>query len=92
MWPASGRIIRSSRTALVNEEYLRLGNFRTLHWKNRIYFFAISAHVIRRVLVAFARSRERRKRGGTSQRLSLEECDSLAVHHDAALQALDAAA
>jgi hypothetical protein len=56
------------------------------------HFFAISAHVVRRVLVAFARSRERRKRGGTSQRLSLKECDSLAVHHDAALQGLDAAA
>jgi len=76
-------------TALVNEAYMRLANFRSLHWKNRIHFFAISAQVMRRVLVDFARSRERRKRGGTSRRLSLEECDSLAIQHDAALLALD---
>jgi RNA polymerase sigma-70 factor (ECF subfamily) len=76
-------------TALVNEAYMRLANFRTLHWKNRIHFFAISAQVMRHVLVDFARSRERRKRGGTSRRLSLGACDSLAVEHDAALLALD---
>lgn len=76
-------------TALVHEAYLRLANFGDLHWKNRIHFFAISAQVMRRVLVDFARSRERRKRGGSSRRLSLEECDSLGVQHDTALLALD---
>src|SRR5579862_7387084 len=76
-------------TALVHEAYLRLANLHDLHWKNRIHFFAISAQVMRRVLVDFARSRERRKRGGTSQRVSLEECDRLGVQHDAALLALD---
>lgn len=76
-------------TALVHEAYMRLAGFRNLDWKNRIHFFAISAQVMRRVLVDFARSRERRKRGGTSQRLSLDECANLGVHHDAALLALD---
>ena len=76
-------------TALVHEAYLRLANFRDLHWKNRVHFFAISAQVMRRVLVDFARSRERRKRGGTSQRVSLEECGNLGVGHDASLLALD---
>ena len=76
-------------TALVHEAYMRLAEFRSLHWKNRIHFFAISAQVMRRVLVDFARSRERRKRGGTPQRLSLDECANLGVHHDAALLALD---
>ena len=76
-------------TALVHEAYMRLANFRTMHWKNRIQFFAISSQVMRRVLVDFARSRERRKRGGSSRRLSLEECGSLGTEHDASLLALD---
>ncbi len=76
-------------TALVHEAYMRLADFRNLNWKNRVHFFAISAQVMRRVLVDFARSRERRKRGGTSRRLSLDECVNLGVHYDAALLALD---
>ena len=76
-------------TALVHEAYMRLANCGNLHWKNRIHFFAISAQVMRRVLVDFARSRERRKRGGSSLRLSLEEWDSVGVQHDTALLALD---
>ncbi|HXR24609.1 MAG TPA: sigma-70 family RNA polymerase sigma factor [Candidatus Binataceae bacterium] len=76
-------------TALVHEAYMRLADFRNLNWKNRIHFFAISAQVMRRVLVDFARARERRKRGGTSQRLSLDDCANLGTHHDAALLALD---
>jgi RNA polymerase sigma factor (TIGR02999 family) len=76
-------------TALVHEAYLRLANFRDLHWKNRVHFFAISAQVMRRVLVDFARSRVRRKRGGTAHRLNLEECTNLGVQQDASLLALD---
>ena len=76
-------------TALVHEAYMRLAGLHNLHWKNRVHFFAISAQVMRRVLVDFARSRERRKRGGTPQRLSLDECANLGAHHDAALLALD---
>jgi RNA polymerase sigma-70 factor, ECF subfamily len=76
-------------TALVHEAYMRLADFRNLNWKNRVHFFAISAQVMRRVLVDFARSRERRKRGGTSPRLSLDDCANLGTHHDAALLALD---
>src|ERR1700680_231945 len=76
-------------TALVHEAYMRLADLHNLHWKNRIHFFAISAQVMRRVLVDFARSRERRKRGGAPQRLSLDEVVNLGAHHDAALLALD---
>jgi RNA polymerase sigma factor (TIGR02999 family) len=76
-------------TALVHEAYMRLANFRDLHWKSRVHFFAISAQVMRRVLVDFARSRDRRKRGGTSRRLSLDECADLGADHDSALLALD---
>ena len=76
-------------TALVHEAYMRLANFHDLQWKNRVHFFAISAQVMRRVLVDFARSRVRRKRGGSSRRVSLEECGNLGVEHDASLLALD---
>jgi RNA polymerase sigma-70 factor, ECF subfamily len=76
-------------TALVHEAYMRLADLQHLHWKNRLHFYAISAQVMRRVLVDFARSRERGKRGGGDQRLSLEDCVELGEHYDAALIALD---
>jgi RNA polymerase sigma-70 factor (ECF subfamily) len=76
-------------TALVHEAYMRLAGLHNLHWKNRIHFFAISAQVMRRVLVDFARSRRRGKRGGPPNRLSLDDCINLGVHYDAALLALD---
>jgi hypothetical protein len=54
-----------------------LADLRHLHWKNRGHFFAISSQVVRRVLVDLARPWERRKRGGSSHRLSIEECANL---------------
>jgi RNA polymerase sigma factor (TIGR02999 family) len=76
-------------TALVHEAYMRLADLQDLDWKNRVHFYAISAQVMRRVLVDFARSRERQKRGGICRRLSLEDCVELGQQHDAALIALD---
>jgi RNA polymerase sigma factor (TIGR02999 family) len=76
-------------TALVHEAYMRLADFRNLHWQNRVQFFAISAQIMRRVLVDFARSRVRRKRGGAVQRVSLDEIANLGAQHDTALLALD---
>ena len=76
-------------TALVHEAYMRLTDFRNLHWKNRVHFFAISAQVMRRVLVDFARSRVRRKSSGPIRRVSLLEIANVGAQHDAALLALD---
>ncbi len=76
-------------TALVHEAYMRLANLHDLEWKNRIHFFAISAQVMRRVLVDFARSRERRKRGGAPLRLSLDECADLGLPYDDGILQLD---
>ena len=76
-------------TALVNEAYIRLVDFQHLHWKNRVHFYAISSQVMRRVLVDFARARDRHKRGGSRLRLSLDECPNLGEQHDASLIALD---
>jgi RNA polymerase sigma factor (TIGR02999 family) len=53
-------------TALVNEAYLRLIDAQQLNWQNRAHFFAISAKLMRRVLVEMARSDRAEKRGGWS--------------------------
>jgi len=51
-------------TALINEAYLRLVNASQVTWENRAHFLAVSANLMRRVLVDFARSRGYQKRGG----------------------------
>src|SRR5207247_2417077 len=76
-------------TGLVHEAYMRLVDFKHLHCKNRVQFFAIAAQVMRRVLVDFARSRQRRKRGGSNFRISLEDCMNFGEPNDAGLIALD---
>jgi len=60
-------------TALVNEAYLRLIESRRVHWQNRAHFFAISAQLMRRILVDFARSRRYQKRGGGAQKITFDE-------------------
>ena len=51
-------------TALVHEAYLRMVQQDRTQWKDRVHFFAISAQVMRHILVDFARSRRYQKRGG----------------------------
>jgi len=60
-------------SALVNEAYLRLIDLNQMQWKNRTHFFAMSARVMRRILVDFARARRNEKRGGGAPRLTLDE-------------------
>ena len=60
-------------TALVNEAYLKLVDSRQVSWQNRAHFFAISAQLMRRILVDFARSRGYQKRGGAARDVTLEE-------------------
>ena len=76
-------------TALVNEAYLRLVDAGNVNFQNRAHFFAVSAQVMRRILVEFTRRQGSRKRGGEVQRVSLEE--SLVVYGErgADLVALD---
>ncbi|MFL6334690.1 MAG: sigma-70 family RNA polymerase sigma factor [Pyrinomonadaceae bacterium] len=78
-------------TALVNEAYLRLVNWRDVRWQNRAHFFAVSAQMMRRILVDFARDRQYLKRGGGALRVSLAEAASLAEQRGADLVALDEA-
>jgi RNA polymerase sigma factor (TIGR02999 family) len=80
-------------TALVNEAYLRLVDYKHMRWQNRAHFFAVSAQLMRRILVDHAR-RHNLKRGGGIQHVSLEETAVIAgrdedlVALDDALQAL----
>jgi RNA polymerase sigma factor (TIGR02999 family) len=60
-------------TALVNEAYLRLVEVKNVTWQDRAHFFAVSARLMRRILVDFARSRNNQKRGGGVEKVSLSE-------------------
>jgi RNA polymerase sigma factor (TIGR02999 family) len=60
-------------TSLINEAYLRLIEIRDVLWQDRAHFFAISAQIMRRILVDAARSRRAEKRGGRLPHVPLEE-------------------
>ena len=60
-------------TALVNEAFVRLTDARQVRWQDRAHFLALSARLMRRVLVDHARSRGYRKRGGGAERVTLDE-------------------
>ena len=77
--------------ALVNETYIRLVDQERVQWRNRAHFFAISARMMRRILVDHARQRRAEKRGGVLPRLSLDESAGVAKHTDLDLVALDQA-
>jgi RNA polymerase sigma-70 factor, ECF subfamily len=75
-------------TALVNEAYLRLVDYKRMHWQNRAHFFAVSAQLMRRILVEHAR-RHNLKRGGGVAHVSLEEAAMVGGGQDADMVALD---
>ena len=68
-------------TALINEAYVRLIDQRNVHWANRSHFFAISAQIMRRILIDHARRQAYAKRGGGARQVSLEETATV-VHSD----------
>jgi len=75
-------------TALVNEAYMRLVDYKRMQWQNRAHFFAVSAQVMRRILVEHAR-RHNLKRGGAIQHVSLEEAAVVGGGRPTDLVALD---
>jgi len=77
-------------TALVNEAYVRLIDWKTAKWENRAHFFGVSAQLMRRILVDFARKRPSKK-AAALQRVSLEEAFVVTTEKDADLVALDEA-
>jgi RNA polymerase sigma factor (TIGR02999 family) len=77
-------------TALVNEAYLRLVDIRQMQWQNRAHFFAVSAQLMRRILVDYAR-RHNLKRGGGLLQVSLHDDALVDPGRDLDLVMLDTA-
>lgn len=63
-------------TALVNEAYLRLMDWKNVQWKNRAHFFGVSAQLMRRILVDYARTRGSAKRGSGEYAVQFEEAET----------------
>ena len=59
-------------TALINETYIRLREQRNIDWESRAHFFAICATLMRRILVDYAKSKHRAKRGGYAEHLAID--------------------
>jgi RNA polymerase sigma factor (TIGR02999 family) len=78
-------------SALVNEAYLKLINQRDVRWQNRSHFFALSAQIMRRILLNHARDRIADKRGGGAEHVDLEDATVLTKEKSEELIALDEA-
>ena len=78
-------------TALVNEAYVRLIDWKNVRWQNRAHFFAVSAQLMRHILVDFARARNYEKRGGGARRVELDAVAVIADDKSTDLLALDEA-
>jgi len=76
-------------TALVNEAYLNLVDVRKVMWRDRVHFFAISAKLMREILVHYARGRDTQKRGGGFRQITLDESALCAPAPDVQLLDLD---
>lgn len=76
-------------TALVNEAFLRLVDLRRVQWQDRTHFLALSARLMRRILVDHARSRNYQKRGGGASNVTLDETLLASSERSADLVALD---
>jgi RNA polymerase sigma factor (TIGR02999 family) len=78
-------------TAVVHEAFARLVEQDGIRWQNRAHFFGFFAHVMRRVLVDYARERNTGKRGGRREKVTLTESGLLALDRPPDLLALDEA-
>jgi RNA polymerase sigma factor (TIGR02999 family) len=78
-------------TALINEAYVRMVDQKNVNWANRSHFFAISAQIMRRILIDHARRHAYAKRGGGAQQVSLEEVAAIAPDQGRELVRLDEA-
>ena len=76
-------------SALVNEAYMRLVDYKQMRWQSRAHFFAVAAQAMRRILVEHARKRHFAKRGGGAVQVSLDEAATVSEKQAADLIALD---
>jgi RNA polymerase sigma factor (TIGR02999 family) len=77
-------------TALINEAYLRMAQ-EDIDWQNREHFIGVAAHVMRRVLVDYARTHNAEMRGGGLKRVELEEGLAISVENSEEILSLDEA-
>lgn len=77
-------------TALVNEAYVRLVG-ANVNWQDRVHFFAVSARMLRRILVDHAKSHNRQKRGGEFEKIPLDEAVLVGPQADKGIVELDEA-
>ena len=85
----AGNTLQTS--ALINEAYIRLVDYKRTRLHDRSHFLAIAAQAMRRILVERARSRSRHKRGGGAQQVSLDEAANLVADQASGIIALDRA-
>ena len=76
-------------TALVHEAYLELIDIKNVDWKHRAHFFAVSAQIMRHILLDRARRRMTAKRGGSAERINLDELPDLGTSRAQELLALE---
>lgn len=94
----AGRYLKKERsghtlqpTALVHEAYMKLIDISEINWQDRAHFFAVSANVMRHILVDHARAKLADKRGGESERIALEDVVSLSNEPNLDFLAIDEA-
>jgi RNA polymerase sigma factor (TIGR02999 family) len=78
-------------SALINEAYLRLIDWKAARWQNRAHFFGVAAQLMRRILVDFARRRPRAEKGVEARHISLDAALTVSSKEDPDLLALDEA-
>jgi len=78
-------------SALINEAYVRLIDWKAVRWQNRAHFFGVAAQIMRRILVDFARRRPRADKDAEAIRMSLDEAMTVSSERDRDLLALDEA-
>ena len=78
-------------SALINEAYIKLTEQRNVEWNDRSHFFAISASIMRRILVDYAKTKHRRKRGGYAEHITLDETIAAKESQGVDMIALDSA-
>jgi len=76
-------------TALVNEAWLRMAARNQPGWNDRVQFLAAASHLMREILIDYARARNRAKRGGGQAPICVEDAGELAAAPDVDLLALD---
>ncbi len=78
-------------TALINEAYIKLVEQKNVEWKNRAHFFAIASTIMRRILLDYAKTRLRDKRGGGAEHVEIKDAYNISIEKSKELVALDEA-